>query len=211
MVMPLAIETVVGVLKTAPEIIDVTKDILKKLKPPEELAKPVGASGVSGKDYFSSQYGFSISVPDDSWQFWKPTPNFILSMGVLFTMPWVDVPIIISSKNAIRMFRPVISIIVQDVGSYSNIGEFAEGYKQMLAGKGFSTTDENTHISMQTNSAVLVSTTDYVGHTLYDVMQIYLHNGRVYNVEAAYVPVSDDSPAMFGGMQEILNSFKFIR
>ncbi len=43
------------------------------------------------------------------------------------------------------------------------------------------------------------------------VMQIYLYAGKAYILHASYVPVSDESPGLFGGLQDIMNSFKLIR
>jgi hypothetical protein len=74
---PGGVATAVGLLKVIPELIDVGKDIWKRLQPPEELARGKGREGVFGRDYYSDAYKFKMSVPDDTWQFWKPTPQFV--------------------------------------------------------------------------------------------------------------------------------------
>jgi len=45
---------------------------------------------------------------------------------------------------------------------------------------------------------------------MYNVQRIYLSLGIAYYITATYEPMSD-SPALFGGLQEIMNSFKLIK
>jgi len=40
---------------------------------------------------------------------------------------------------------------------------------------------------------------------------IYLRAAKAYYITAYYVPDDPETPQMFGGMQDILNSFKLIK
>lgn len=87
-----AFQTAVGLVKIAPEVVEVGKNIYKRLKPPETLAVGKGKAGILGRTYYSSKYGFTISIPDDNWRFWEPSPTYIASMGAVFSVPWRELP-----------------------------------------------------------------------------------------------------------------------
>ncbi len=203
--------TVVGLFKVMPDVIDVGRDIWKKLKSPEELAIGKAREGVFGKDYYSDKYKFKISVPDDSWQFWKPTPQFLTGfLGGVFTLPTRDVPIVALSKHAIKMFRPNVVVTVEDVGSFTSISEIVSFTRELLIEQDFEIRDEDVHIYENTNSGILIGSHPYLRATMFQVQKIHLHEGRTYSVTASYVPISEGSIVLFGGLQEIMNSFQFI-
>lgn len=209
--MVMEVATAVGVLKLLPELVEVGKDVWKKLRPVEKLAVPATKDGISGKTYYSGRYRFTISVPDDNWQFWEPTPQFIAALGPKFATPTVDVPVVILSKQVVRLFRPNIMVIVEDVGSLTNIDEIAILAAQNLISMDSKIGKDDLHISNNTNSAVLIATRPFLKTTLYQVEQIYIYASKSYHVTTSYVPVSDDSPSLFGGLQDIVSSFQLIR
>lgn len=206
------VTTAVGALKLLPEIVEIGKTIWKKLKSPEELAVRKGPDGVFGKTYYSGQYGFTISIPDDNWQFWKPSPQFVASFGILLAWPTRELTIMVLSKQMVRLFRPFVNVVVEDVGSLTNVNEIVNLTKHLLTSQGIRIDEDKIHISSNTNSAILIGTQPYSpGLTIYQVQQIYLYASRVYYVTASYVPVSDESPSMFGGLQDVVNSFQLIK
>ena len=54
--------TAVGVLKLLPEVVEISKGLWKKLKPPEELATGPRRGGISGNTYYSREYAFAVLV-----------------------------------------------------------------------------------------------------------------------------------------------------
>ena len=192
-------------------MIDVGKDIWKKLKPPEKLVTATGQDGISGNTYYSGQYRFAISIPDDSWQFWEPSPQFVSSFGVVFAMPTRAMPIVVLSKQMVKLFRPNVNIIIEDVGSFTNIDEIANAAVQIIISTDQKINANDIHVSNKTNSAALIASQPYFQATLYHALQIYLYGSRTYTVTASYVPVSDDSPMLFGGLQDVMNSFQLIQ
>jgi hypothetical protein len=200
--------TIVGTLKLLPEIVEAGKQIWKSLRAPEQVSK--GKDGVSGDTYYSEQHKFKVSIPDENWRFWKPTPQFLSSIGA--TIPTIEIPIVVISKNMVRLFRPNVVVTVDDVGTLINIEEVVAIGKEQLESQGATIDEENVIVSISNSSAVLIATSPYFGgETRYCVQQIYIHTGKAYTISANYVPVSDRSNAMFGGMQEILHSFQFIK
>lgn len=199
-------------LDLTPKVVDVGKDIWKKLKPPEQMARPAAKNGISDNTYYSEDYKFQVSIPDNNWAFWKPTPQFIASQGMLFTLPTRDIPILILSKNVVKLYRPYIIIVVEDVGSYTNIDEITNYLSSTITAAGSSIIENGINISSKTNSSVLISTGNLSEkRKIYQVTQIYLHASKAIQLAAFYIPVSDDSPGLFGGLQDIMNSFKLIK
>ena len=205
------VATAVGVLRLLPEIVEVGKDIWKKLKPPEQLAMHKGRDGVFDRTYYSGQYGFTISIPDNNWQFWKPTPQFMTGLGLLFAMPLVAVPIMVLSKQMVRLYRPNIIVVTEDVGPFINIDELANVVVQLLTSQGLEINKDDIHISSNTNSAVVIAKQPYFQVTMYQVYQIYLYASRSYYVVTSYVPTYSESPSLLGGLQDIVNSFRLIQ
>lgn len=203
------VETAFGVLKVIPDVVQIGKDIWKRLKPPEEVAaQPL--DGVKDKTYYSADYKFAISVPDDQWQFWRPSPAFLASMGTLFAVPTRSMPIVIMSRQMYKLYRPIVNVTVENVGQYTNIDEMIQLSVLLLQQAGISLAQENIHIDDAHQSGMIASSQQYLRDTLYQVQQMYLCNGIFYTLSASYVPVSSFSKKMFGGMQEILNSFQII-
>jgi hypothetical protein len=201
-------------LKYTPQIVEVGKDVWKHLIAPEELTSAEGKNGIVGNSFYSSDYKFQISIPDDSWRFWKPSPQFIASLGTMYTLPVRDVPIIIMSKNMVRLYRPMVVLTVEDVGSFTNVQELVAVNVYMLQSQGMMVDEQSVKISPNSNSAALIavgkSPSDNAS-TAYAVMQIFLYAGKAYYINATYVPMDDKSPQLFGGLQDILNSFKLIK
>lgn len=193
---------------------EVGKDVWKHLKQPSQMATSEAKSGIVNNTYYSGDYKFQISIPDDNWRFWKPTPQFIASLGTAYTMPVRDVPIIIMSKNVVKLYRPLILLTVEDVGSFTNVQELVRLTKIMMLNQGFAVDKESITISPNSNSAALIGTVQNPlskDSKLYNVQQIFLYACMAYYISATYVPVSNDSPQLFGGMRDILNSFKLIK
>jgi hypothetical protein len=203
----LEVMTVVGALKLLPEVVEIGRDIWKKLKPPEQLAE--GVEGVLGNTYYSDQHKFTMSMPDDNWRFWKPTPQFIASFEVPF--PTRDTPIMILSKQVINLYRPNVLVTVEDVGSFTNINELTDITVQNFTKQGATIKADDVHVSSNTNSSVIIATRPFYKATMYQVQQSYIYASKGYYVVASYVPASDKSPSLFGGLQDIMNSFKLIK
>jgi len=205
------IVTAVGLLKLLPEAVEVGKDVWKKLKPPEKLAMGKGHNGVFDRTYYSAEYGFTISVPDNNWRFWEPSPQFVASLGPVFAVPYRVLPIIVLSNEMIRMFRPNVNVYLEDVGSFPTITQLMELTCEMLTNQGSQIKHDDIHISLSTNSGALITTSEYLsGSTMYSVLKMYIRASRAYYVSATYVPITDQSPEMFGGLQEVMNSFQFV-
>lgn len=200
-------------LKYVPEIIDVGKDIWKKVKQPAELAAPQAQNGIVGNTFYSGDYKFQISIPDDNWRFWEPTAQYIASLGTDYALPVRDIPILIMSKNMVRLYRPMVTIQVEDVGSFTNIQELAEVCKMGLEGEGYLVDKANVKVASSSNSAAIIATgANYLKKPiLCCVEMIYLYACRAYYIVVDYVPEDTDSPQLFGGLQDILNSFKLIK
>ncbi len=71
--------------------------------------------------------------------------------------------------------------------------------------------DKNVYLNSDNQSGVIISTQPYLNDTLYQVMQCYLDNGIFYAVNASYVPMSSYSNNLYGGMQEIMDSFSLLK
>lgn len=213
-VVDLAVSVILEGLKYVPEIIDVGKDIWKRIKPPAQLRTYEDKNGVVDNKYVSGDYKFQISIPDENWRFWKPTPQFIASLGIFYALPVRDIPIIILSKNVVRLYRPTVMIVVEDVGPFTNIQEIVEITKNIMQNQGYTIDPGNIKISPDTNSAAIIAKMQNpfnYNTTLYNLQQIFLYAGKAYYITATYVPPDEKSPHLFGGLQDILNSFKLIK
>lgn len=209
-----AISVILESLKYTPEIIDVGKDIWKRLKPPAELSTPDAKNGIVGNNFYSGDYKFQIAIPDDNWRFWKPTAQFIASLGTSYSLPVRDVPIIIMSKNMVKLYRPMLVVTVEDVGSFTSIQDLVGVNEIMMQQQGFAVDANSVKISPNCNSAAFIGMAKSPLNnkvTIYNVLQIFLYAGRAYYLSASYIPVDESSPALFGGLQDILNSFKLIK
>lgn len=204
------IETAVGVFQALPGVIQAGKGIWKLLKPPKTLATLENNDGISERTYYSKDYKFSIAIPDDDWEFWRPSTAFLASMGPEFNLPTRAMPIIIFSKKIFRLFRPNVNVTVESVGDYTNIEEMVRLSEVMLRKAGVTLDAADIHIDNIHQSGVLISSQPHLTGTMYQVQQQYLVTGMLYTVTASYVPLSDLSKGLFGGLQEIMNSFKFI-
>lgn len=204
------IQTAFGILKLVPEAIQVGKDIWGKLKPPKQLETSYENDGISGQTYFSGNFNFAISIPSAEWEFWRPTSQFLAAMGATFTMPTRSLPIIILSKHMIKLFRPNVSVTTEVVGQYTNIEEMIQISKLMLQNSDNYVEEKDIHIDMNNQSGAIVSCRSYLNDTLYQVQHCYLRDGIFYTITACYVPMSSYSKQLFGGLQEIMSSFKFI-
>jgi hypothetical protein len=125
-------------------------------------------------------------------------------------LPTRDVPIVALSKHMIKMFRPNVIVVVEDVGSFTSVEDVVSSAKDFLRELNFEIKDENVHIYENTNSGILIGSRPYLRATMWHVQKMYLHQGRAYYVTADYVPISEGSIGLFGGLQEIMNSFQFI-
>lgn len=206
--MSVEIQTAVGIIKAIPEVIDVSKKIWKSLRKPEQL--PEGNEGISENSFYSEKYKFSIAIPDDNWRFWKPSNQFLSGLGSGFGMPTRDMPIIILSKQMVKLFRPNVNVLVEDVGSFATIKELTELFVLTNQQQGLEVDNNNIHISDSNNSSVIIMNKPYYTSILYQVGQLYLYGSYFYTVTSSYVPISD-SPSLFGGLQDIVNSFKIIK
>jgi hypothetical protein len=212
MTMP-ALAVITAALDLTPKIVDVGKDVWKKLKPPDQLAKKTENNGISGNTYYSDDHKFQISLPDNNWRFWLPTSDWLRTANL---SPTQAMPMMIFSNNMVRLFRPNVNIVVDDVGSNTNIKEITDLSVLTLQQSGFSLDENNIKIFPNTNSASVVAAVPWFKNspyqaTKYTVQLYYLYGSRAYFITASYVPVSDASPGLFGGMQDILNSFKIIK
>ncbi len=204
------IQTAFGILKLVPEAIQVGKDIWGKLKSPKQLETSYDKDGISGQTYFSGNFNFAISIPSEDWEFWRPTTQFLASMGSIFATPTRAMPITILSKQMIKLFRPNVNVTTEAVGQYTNIDEMIQVTNLMLQNSGNSVHEDDIHVDTSNQSGAVVSSRPYLNDTLYQVQHCYLHDGVFYTITACYVPMSSYSKQLFGGLQEIMNSFKFI-
>jgi hypothetical protein len=167
--------------------------------------------GTKGNIYYNNDFKFSISKPGDDWYFWRPTTAFKVSMGPLFNVPGRSMPIMILSRRAYDLFRPNISVTVEDVGQQTNIQELIE--LNLLVPKALGVNaegDMDVRIGDDSTSGLIGYTTDKFGKTLCIVQHCYHRNGRFYTITATYVPISSENKKPYGGLQEILNSFKLL-
>ena len=204
------IATMVGVLKVLPDIVDAGKVLWKKLVQPEKLAIGPDQDGVIDRTYFSGPYKFALSVPDDNWRFWKPSAEFRAGIGPMLATPYRDMPIMVMAKQMIRLFRPNVNVVVEDVGTFATLTEIMLINKQIIQRQGGMIDPNQTHLSDDGNVGIVVASQSYFDAPLYQVFVVYLRAGRTYTLIASYVPMSDDHPVLFGGLKEILDSFRFI-
>ena len=207
------VKSILESLLYAPDMIDVGRDIWKRLKRPSELGEPKTKNGIVGNTFYSGKYKFQISIPDDNWRFWEPTPQYIASLGTDYTLPNLDVPIIILSTNMIRLYRPIMFITVEDVGTFTSIQELAQLEKMSLETDGYLVDQENVKIQSRNNSAGIIATGGtYLQRQIVSCVEmIYLRASKAFYIQAHYVPDDPETPQMFGGMQDILSSFKLIK
>lgn len=200
-------------LNYVPELIVVARDVWKRLKRPSKLGEPETKNGIVSNTFYSGKYKFQISIPDDNWRFWEPTPQYIASLGTDYALPNLDVPIIILSMNMIRLYRPIVFVTVEDVGTFTSIEELAQLEKMSLESDGYSVGKENVKVKSGSNSAGIIATggTYLQKQIVCAVEMIYLRAGKAYFIETHYVPDDPETPQMFGGLQDILNSFKLIK
>lgn len=203
------VETAFGVLKVIPDVVQIGKDVWKRLKPPEQVA-PQPTDGVSGNTYYSAEYRFAISIPDEQWYFWRPTPLFLASMGTLFAVPTRAMPIVIMSKQMYKLYRPLVTVTVENVGQYTNIDEMVQLSILMLQQAGVTLDDEDILVDSAHQSGMIATSQPYLRDTLYQVQQLFLSGGIFYVVSASYIPISSFSKKLFGGLQEIMTSFKLV-
>jgi hypothetical protein len=208
-----AISLILQGLNYVPQLIDVGRDVWNRVKPPSKRGETETKNGIVGKTFYSEEHKFQISIPDENWRFYEPTPQYIASLGTEYALPTVDVPIIILSKNMVRLYRPTVYITVEDVGTFTSIHELAQVHKGYWEDEGYSVGQENVKIQPNSNSAAIIATggTFLKKKTLCAVEMIYLYAARAYYITAEYVPDDPDTPQMFGGLQDILNSFKLIK
>jgi hypothetical protein len=207
------VETTFGVLKILPDVIQAGKDIWKHLKPPEQILATHTQDGISENTYYSADYKFAISVPDQNqWEFWRPSPQFLSSLGSMFAVPSRAMPIVILSHQVIKLFRPSVNITVEKVGQYTNIDEMVQMSVLTIRQAGFNIEDTDVYIDNAKQAAVVGSSQPYLpGSTLCQAQQCYLRGGIFYTVTASYVPMSDVSKELFGGLQEIMGSFNLLK
>jgi hypothetical protein len=201
-------------LKYVPEFVEVGKDIWKNLKSPAKLAVEGAQNGIKSNTFYSGDYMFQISIPDNNWSFWQPTPEFIASLGVQFAMPVRAIPIMILSKNMVRLYRPMVNIVIEDVGSLTSVQELVAAQINMLQLQGYAVDKDSVKIEPKSNSAALIAKIKspvYQTTQIYNVLQLFLYAGRSYTLSATYSPLDASSPQLFGGLQDILNSFKLIK
>jgi hypothetical protein len=202
----------VGMLKIAAEAVDVGKDIWKKVKPPETLAKGKEIEGVLDRDYYSDTYKFKMSVPDDTWQFWKPTADFKNSfLGGAMALPTKDMPVVVLSRQLMNMMRPYVQVIVEDIGSFTSVSEVLAFEKQVSRLLDWQVKDEDVHVYEGATSGILVKSQPFLEKRLFQVEKVHLYRGRAYYLLASYVPASEELTALPGGLQEIMNSFQLIK
>lgn len=204
------LQTTIGVLKLVPEAIQVGKDIWNKLKPAREIDPADETEGIVDNTFYSAGKKFAISIPNDDWEFWKPSPQFLASMGPMFNLPNRSMPIMVMSKSLIKMFRPNVNVIVEEVGNYTNIEEMMIVNRIFLQSQGHVIEDNDIVIDSNKQCGQIVSMQDYLNSKLIYVQNCYLNNGMYYTITASYVPMSDYSNKLFGGLQEIMNSFKVV-
>jgi len=206
------IETIVGALKVLPQVVEVGKDIWKEIKSFKE-PKSEDLNGVVKNTYYSSQYKFNISVPNmDRWRFWKPTLPFLITHGQLLLAPGKDFPILILSNDFVKLWRPTVSVVIEEIGTYTTINDLVNVSLLSYAEMGVKVLKKNIHIFPEQSSAIIICTKPYVFETtLYNVQQFYIYSGLAYYISAMYVPLSESSPAMFPDLHEIMNSFTIIK
>ena len=113
----------------------------------------------------------------------------------------------------IKYYRPTITVTVEDVGSFTNMQELIESDKIWYRTNGYTVDDKGIKISNSNNSAAIIATGAFYNlkPVLCSVEQMFLHAGMSYRMVADYIPADPASPQLFGGMQDILNSFKIIK
>jgi hypothetical protein len=206
------ITTVVGALKVLPQVIEVGKDVWNELKARKE-PKIELQNGIVNKTYYSQQFKFRISIPNgDKWRFWLPTPQYLLSFGLLFSSPGRDLPIMILSSDMVKLYRPSVSIVIEEVGTYTTIKEVVDVTLLGLEDMQQSVDKNNVHIYPEKSSAIIIASRPYYFETtLYLVQQLFIYAGRGYYVSSNYVPLSENSPEMWPDLHEIMNSFAIIK
>ena len=208
-----AVEAVIASLKYVPEIVDVVEKTWKKIRPPPQLATPGAKNGVVNTTFYSGDHNFQISIPDEkNWTFWKPTPQYIASLGSDFALPDIDVPIVILFKGMIRFYRPIVYITVTDVGQTA-IEDLVEAEKIALQNDSYLLDDKGVKISSDSMSAAILGTgRPYFKQTTSCALeQIFVNRCKGYYIRAYYASDSDDLVRPPQGLREIFSSFKLIK
>ena len=209
-----AISVILQGLNYAPAIMEVGKDIWKRIKDePSKSKQAETLNGVVGNSFYSNINKFQISIPDDNWRFWEPTPQYVASLGTSFALPGREVPVMILSKNMLKLYRPTVTITIEDVGSYTAIQELADVSKFNFENEGYTVDKGNVKVSGSSNSAALIATggNHLQKPVLCAVEMIYLYACKAYYIIADYVPENPESPQMYGTLQDIMNSFKLLK
>lgn len=204
------VETAFGVLKALPDVIEIGKDIWKQLKPPKQMSAEESQDGINKNNYYSKDYHFSISKPDDQWDFWRPTNTYLAAMGPNYSLPTISVPIMLYSKPMIKVFRQNVVVMVDCVGGYTNIEELIQMSKNYSIQAGLTIDEKDVFIDNGHQSGVIILSMPRINDLIYQVQQCYLHEGLFYTISGSYIPVMDSSKKMPANLQEIMNSFKII-
>lgn len=80
----------------------------------------------------------------------------------------------------------------------------------MLQSQGVTVNDSDIVIESDKQCGQLIYYQQYMNSKLVSVQNCYLNDGMFYTITACYVPMSDFSDKLFGGLQEIMNSFKLL-
>ena len=201
-----------GALKLIPGAIKIAKSIWGQIRPvPTTLEPEAPKDGIDGNDYYSADFGFMVSIPDDGWTYWKPSREFLTSMGPMFVSPTLLTPIMVLAQDVTNLFRQSVVVTVEAVGRSTNIEEMIMSsvftYKQL----GVPIGDNDFHVDNEKQSGMIAFAMPYMQNALYRVQHCYLKDGLFYVLTASYaLPTSSFSKNLPGGQQAIMSSFKFL-
>ncbi len=182
------------------------------LAPTPQATADVPKDGIEGNRYCSKDHNFAISIPGDEWWFWRPTLGFLLTLGPMMQLPTVSAPIVIFSKQFINLFRPNVVVIVENVGQYTNIRQLFDASLMQTKPPGITFKPADLEIDDTHQSAMLNFTRQFPDGAIHHTTQLcYLMKGKSYTITATYVPNPGGPTTPFSSLQEILNSFEFLK
>jgi len=209
--MPVLIQTEFDQLLSLPDYVDAHHLDWNALGRPHQ-AEEHPSHGIKGNTYYNNDFMFSISIPSNVWYFWQPTTAFKITLGPMASVPGRSMPIMILSRQAHDLFRPNISVTVEDVGDFTKFEEMIKLSILLTEAAGANVDREkDVRIDDEHNSGLIGFTQPWhSGKTLCTTQRCYLSKGRFYTITATYVAISSENKKPCGSLQEILNSFKFL-
>lgn len=161
-------------------------------------------AGLRDNSYVSTQYGFVLSWPKG----WRPSERMEHAARRLTSnLRSIDIPLVISKKFG--RYTPNVIVSVQS-GVRITIAEYIERNMRDVERRG--SIIHSFRIDNITEGGLVVSSTEMMGHSLYNIQRYAIADGIGYILTASSVPptnrLSDD---LKQELLAILNSFRLIR